>query len=414
MQLPANAIVIADCSRMRYTESLYRGAPIQTIAITLSLIHLQFAVKKAFSREGGTAMKNLSEKLVAGGFSLALLLLTGVGTASYLNVQRLIENKQWVEHTRQVLENLDEISDGLKDAQGARRGYILTREAIFIKTYQTGMKKTQKALEAVRKLTIDNPRQQRRIDEIEALISKRLAVLQQSIESVQQNKYDRQNQIDLTNQGENLQQEVQGKLAAMDKEERSLLQQRSAATDASVKNTIFVVGLGYSLSFVLLFGVYFLLKKQISDRTNAELSLQRSQSELKTLLENSPDIIIRVDRELRHTYVNSALERETEIPPAAFLGKTFSELGFPAELAEFLQASHQKVFATGEMNVVEFNYPSSKELKLIQCLIAPEFAADGSVVSTLSISRDITPLKQAQLALERANEELERRVEERT
>ena len=359
-------------------------------------------------------MKNLSEKLVAGGFSLALLLLTGVGTASYLNVQRLIENKQWVEHTRQVLENLDEISDGLKDAQGARRGYILTREAIFIKTYQTGMKKTQKALEAVRKLTIDNPRQQRRIDEIEALISKRLAVLQQSIESVQQNKYDRQNQIDLTNQGENLQQEVQGKLAAMDKEERSLLQQRSAATDASVKNTIFVVGLGYSLSFVLLFGVYFLLKKQISDRTNAELSLQRSQSELKTLLENSPDIIIRVDRELRHTYVNSALEREAGIPPTAFLGKTFSELGLPAELAEFLQASYQKVFATGEMNVVEFNYPSAKGVKLIQSLIAPEFAADGSVVSTLSISRDITPLKQAQLALERANEELERRVEERT
>ena len=81
-------------------------------------------------------MKNLSEKLVAGGFSLALLLLTGVGTASYLSVQRLIENKRWVEHTHQVLENLDKISDGLKDAQSGRRGYILTREAIFIKTYR--------------------------------------------------------------------------------------------------------------------------------------------------------------------------------------------------------------------------------------------------------------------------------------
>jgi PAS domain S-box-containing protein len=359
-------------------------------------------------------MKNLSEKLVAGGFSLALLLLTGVGIASYLSVQRLIENKQRVEHTHQVLENLDKISDGLKDAQGARRGYILTREAIFIKTYRTGSQTTQKSLKAVRELTIDNPRQQRRIDEIEPLIAKRLTVLQQSIASLQQNKSDSQNQIDITNQGEKLQQELQGKLAAMDKEERSLLQQRSAATDASVKNTILVVVLGYSLSFVLLFGVYFLLKKEISDRTNAEAALKSSQRELKTLLENSPDIIIRVDGQLGHTYVNSALEREAKIPPAGFLGKTFSELGLPAELAEFLQASYQKVFATGEMNVVEFNYPSAQGVKSIQSLIAPEFAPDGSVTSTLSISRDITPLKQAQLALERANEELEMRVEERT
>ncbi len=359
-------------------------------------------------------MKNLSEKLVAGGFALALLVLAGVGTASYLSVQRLIENKRSVEHTRQVLENIAKISDGLKDAQSGRRGYILTKEAIFVKTYKTGSKTTQEAIKAVRKLTVDNPRQQRRLDEIEPLITTRLAGLQQSIESVQQNKYDRQTQIALTNQGGKLQQEVQGKLTAMDKEERTLLQQRSAATDASVKNTILVVGLGYSLSFGLLFGVYFILRKEIGDRTKAELSLQRSQSELKTLLENSPDVIIRVDRELRHTYVNSALERETGIPPAAFIGKTFSELGFPAELAEFLQASHQKVFATGEMNVVEFNYPSAKGVKLIQSLIAPELAPDGSVVSTLSISRDITALKQAQLALERANEELEMRVEERT
>lgn len=359
-------------------------------------------------------MKNLWEKLVAGAFCLALLLLTGVGLASYLSVQRLIENKQRLEHTSQVLENLEKISDGLKDAQGGRRGYILTREAIFIKTYRRGSKTTQQGLKALRKLTIDNPRQHRRLDEIEPIVTKRLAVLLQSIQMVQKNKYNRQPEINITNLGEKAQQELQEKIAVMEQEERILLQQLSAAADASVKNTISVFIVGYSSSFFLLFGVYFLLKKEIRDRTKAEAALQLSQSELKTLLENSPDVIIRVDRELRHTYVNSALEQEAGIPPAAFIGKTFSELGFSAELTEFLQASHQQVFATGKMNVVEFDYPSPKGVKLIQSLIVPEFATDGSVASTLSLSRDITPLKQAQLALETAKEELEMRVEERT
>jgi CHASE3 domain sensor protein len=47
-------------------------------------------------------MNKLLEKLVASGFSLALLLFCGVGTASYLSIQRLTEEKQWVIHVYSV------------------------------------------------------------------------------------------------------------------------------------------------------------------------------------------------------------------------------------------------------------------------------------------------------------------------
>jgi CHASE3 domain sensor protein len=39
-------------------------------------------------------MKRLSEKIVAGGFGVALLLLCGVGVTYYLSMQQLIEDKQ--------------------------------------------------------------------------------------------------------------------------------------------------------------------------------------------------------------------------------------------------------------------------------------------------------------------------------
>ncbi|HEY9655903.1 MAG TPA: hypothetical protein V6C50_10455, partial [Crinalium sp.] len=57
-------------------------------------------------------MKRQAEKLVAGGFVLALLVLGGVATGSYLSVQRLIASRQWVEHTFEVLRALDKIFDG--------------------------------------------------------------------------------------------------------------------------------------------------------------------------------------------------------------------------------------------------------------------------------------------------------------
>ena len=40
-----------------------------------------------------------------------------------------------------------------------------------------------------------------------------------------------------------------------------------------------------------------------------EKSLAKSEQEFRTLAENSPDVIVRYDRECRRTYVNPAFER---------------------------------------------------------------------------------------------------------
>lgn len=78
---------------------------------------------------------SLNPRLVTGGFGLALILFLGVGATSFLSIQRLIQNKYWVEHTYQVLRAIDKTHNSLQAASLGRRGYSLTQDPAFLTDY---------------------------------------------------------------------------------------------------------------------------------------------------------------------------------------------------------------------------------------------------------------------------------------
>ena len=133
--------------------------------------------------------------------------------------------------------------------------------------------------------------------------------------------------------------------------------------------------------------------------------------ELKTLVENSLDVIMRFDRDLRHLYVNPLVEEQTGIPPDQFIGKTHAELGFPSDLVNLWEEALEKVFTTGSSHRAEFQLPGGT---WIDWLLVPEFSPDGSVETVVTTARDITDRKKAEEALEEIRRSLEDRVEERT
>jgi PAS domain S-box-containing protein len=147
----------------------------------------------------------------------------------------------------------------------------------------------------------------------------------------------------------------------------------------------------------------------ISDRKQAEEELHRREQEFKALAENSPDIIAQFDRQLRHLYVNSAVERAIGISPQRFIGKTHAELGMPPEICLPFQQLLREVFVTGEQRVFESKSPMSG--KCYQARVVPKFARDGSVESVLSVARDITEQKQTEEALRDALQKLTFHVE---
>lgn len=152
----------------------------------------------------------------------------------------------------------------------------------------------------------------------------------------------------------------------------------------------------------------------LTDRKQAEKALYQREQEFKALVENAPDVIVRLDRELRHLYINPVVEKESGIPTSAFFGKTKQELGFPEEPTSRIDAATRVVFDTGKEESIEVFFPEENGGKYYHIRIAPDFSADGTIESVFCICRNITQLKETEITLQKVNEDLELRVQKRT
>jgi nitrogen-specific signal transduction histidine kinase len=124
-----------------------------------------------------------------------------------------------------------------------------------------------------------------------------------------------------------------------------------------------------------------------------------AQQDLRVLLDHAPDAIARFDRQLRHVYVNEATARANNRPVADFYGKTMDNLGHAPEVCSLINHGLHAVFATGQEQTLELLFPGPHGPVWYQSRMAPEFSADGLVEFVLVMSRDITNLKRAELAM---------------
>ncbi len=141
--------------------------------------------------------------------------------------------------------------------------------------------------------------------------------------------------------------------------------------------------------------------RDISERKAAEAEVRSRERSLRTLVENTPDLLVRWDRNLNRLFANPAF--------AEALGQTVEDLlagGFgsghrpeagPA-LGQVSQAIRE-VFATGEARTVEHPLHTIQGPRLVQLRLAPERDDQGQVATVLGIARDITALKETERQL---------------
>jgi len=146
----------------------------------------------------------------------------------------------------------------------------------------------------------------------------------------------------------------------------------------------------------------------IDQRKRAEEAQRAREHALQTLADHSPDIISRFDRNLRHVFINAAVERVTGQRRTAFLGKTNRELGMPLELCEQWDRALERVFDAGEPEQIEFSIPTLGGERHFCSRLVAERALDGRVESVLVIASDVTDCRRAERALRLSEERLER------
>jgi signal transduction histidine kinase/CHASE3 domain sensor protein len=115
-------------------------------------------------------------------FIATLFLLFFISSISYKQIRSTNESGKQVNHTYQVNLLLEELFSALKDAESGQRGYIITRDSTFLQQYSNTSKRVEPIFTKLRALTLDNPSHQNSLDFLNALIKRRMALLETLVE----------------------------------------------------------------------------------------------------------------------------------------------------------------------------------------------------------------------------------------
>jgi two-component system, cell cycle sensor histidine kinase and response regulator CckA len=135
-------------------------------------------------------------------------------------------------------------------------------------------------------------------------------------------------------------------------------------------------------------------------RRQAQAALHTREQEYRALVENSPDVICRYDREGRILYVNPSCERLLGRTLADLVGTHAMDRFPPNEGLTNYRRLVDDVVRTGRAAECELGldflggYLATHYVRLV-----PERDSVGRIVSVLAIGRDITPLKETEQRL---------------
>jgi PAS domain S-box-containing protein len=151
--------------------------------------------------------------------------------------------------------------------------------------------------------------------------------------------------------------------------------------------------------------------QDITERKRAEAQIIRAKQEWERTFDAVPDLIMILDNEYRVVRVNKAMAGRLGCTPKDLVGQICYDV-FHGTEKPTAHCPHARLMADGLAHSAEVHEDRLGGDFLVS--VNPLHDPDGKLAGSVHVARDITERKQAEEALQKARDELERRVEERT
>ena len=136
------------------------------------------------------------------------------------------EKLKWVNHTHEVLHVTEKLLSSIKDAETGQRGYLLTTDTSYLKSYHLGVKVAGESYDRLMALTSDNAKQQVQLTSIKEMISLKFEELATTIELVQSDRKSDALDIVIENEGQQYMDGIRSQFGSFINAELVLLEQR--------------------------------------------------------------------------------------------------------------------------------------------------------------------------------------------
>jgi diguanylate cyclase (GGDEF)-like protein/PAS domain S-box-containing protein len=219
-------------------------------------------------------------------FGSAILALLVVGTISYRAIIVTSESDRWVQHTYEVLGNLNKLLAAMETIQASYRGFALTGDEANFLAYHENIENAAQAEKAVRDLTVDNSVQQVRLPALERLIAEKIQFADDVIGLRRTSGLAAAGDAIRTGWGQEIMDEIENTVHEMEDEELRLLVLRNADAKHRLEQTKTVLILGTLLGILIAVGAGWIAQRDHAARQRAEAARREGEERFSSLANN--------------------------------------------------------------------------------------------------------------------------------
>jgi PAS domain S-box-containing protein len=359
------------------------------------------------------------EAKVLAAFTLALLVVAGLAASTWKLAQDAVTADRWVSHSQDVLTAVAQTEFNTLQIELSMQGFRVTGNPQRLAERDAARAARQATLATLGEMTRDNPPQQQRLQQLNAVLKQRQALANQIEHLVKTQGFVAASAFVAASPLAQTRQQASQILAAMQAEERSLLAQRLRAQGASRDGLLRLGFTAASALGALLLATLILIRRQLQATRTSQRALAASEESYATTLLSIGDAVMATDTQARITRMNRVAEQLTGWPlteaQGRLIGEVFNVVHEITRTAAVIPVD--EVLATGEIREIANHTVlisrQGREYPIADSA-APIRDTNGRFQGVVLVFRDVTREHLAEQMVREQAEQLEQRVQERT
>lgn len=208
--------------------------------------------------------------------SISMLLLVVSSTASFFSIRSLLESNTVVNHTHEVIYNINAATLVMVDAQTGMRGFLVSGREDFLKRYINAETETNTYLEKLELLTNDNSIQLKTLEEIKPLKKGFFDYLAIRIDEKRKGLTVEATELD---EGRRQMDNIRSLFKRMENQEQSLLKDRISISEKYGSYSLILILVASIIAVIISILFFIRILNDFTTRIKLQRDLEKSEEE---------------------------------------------------------------------------------------------------------------------------------------